>query len=153
MTKISSSMTFFHKRVFPCLWFGILGVFLVLEIVALAADDNPLPGPFVVVPLVMGVFGYGLMRALCFDLVDEVWDCGDSLLVRNGAVEEEIPLKDFSNLSFSPLINPPRAVMRLRRDSAFGREIAFCAPVVWIPFKTPQIIYDLIDRIDAARAA
>ena len=36
----------------------------------------------------MMAFGFFIMKKLVFDLVDEVWDDGDTLLVKNRGQEE-----------------------------------------------------------------
>jgi hypothetical protein len=47
--------------------------------------------------------------------------------------------------------SPPRIVLSLRRPSVFGDQVAFCAPIRFVPFATSPIIDDLIERIDVAR--
>ena len=47
----------------------------------------------------MLVLGYFMFRRLVFDLVDEVWDDGNALVVRNGSQEERIALTDIKNVS------------------------------------------------------
>jgi len=39
----------------------------------------------------------------------------------------------------------------LRRPSIFGSQVAFCAPIRFVPFSTSPIVDELIQRIDAAR--
>jgi len=99
----------------------------------------------------MMVVGYVMMKRLIFDLVDEVWDDGDSLIVKNRGEEERIALADIKNVNYSPFLHPPRVVLSLRRNTAFGDQIAFCAPVRFVPFSSSPVINDLINRIDAAR--
>jgi hypothetical protein len=147
MKCISSRMTFWYKRVFPVLWFGILAVILATGLLT----SNTPPPPFFIMPAVMAVFGYFLMRKLVFDLVDEVWDAGDALVVRNKGQEERIAFADIINVSYSGFSNPPRATLLLRRPSAFGEKITFCAPARWVPFASSPVIDDLIRRVDAAR--
>jgi hypothetical protein len=109
------------------------------------------PFPFFVIPLVMMAFGFFIMKKLVFDLVDEVWDDGDTLLVKNRGQEERIVLSDIKNVNYSPYVNPPRVTLSLRRPTIFGEQISFGAPVRLIPFTTSPAIDGLIDRIDAAR--
>ncbi len=58
--------------------------------------------PFLIVPPIMIIFGFFIMKKLVFDLVDEVWEDGDSLLVKNRGREEHIALHDIKNVSYSP---------------------------------------------------
>jgi hypothetical protein len=103
------------------------------------------------VPLAMIGFGYFLMKKLVFDLVDEVWDDGDALVVKNGGQDERIALADIKNVNYSPIVNPPRVTLSLRRQTAFGDQITFCAPVRFIPLTSSPVITALIDRVDQAR--
>ena len=101
----------------------------------------------------MIVLGYSIMRKLVFDLVDEVWDDGDALIVKNGVQPQRIALSEIKNVSYSPYMNPPRVTLSSRHPTVFGDKITFGAPVRVIPFSTSPIIDDLIERTDAARRA
>jgi len=151
MRRISSRTTFFNKRVFPAIWFGFLALFIAIPLFFGTQGKSALSFPFLIVPLIMAVFGFFFMKKLVFDLVDEVWDNGDSLLVKNGGQEQRIALSDIKNVSYSPYINPPRVTLSLRHPSVFGDRITFGAPIRFVPFSTSPVIDDLIDRIDAAR--
>ena len=93
------------------------------------------------------------MKKLVFDLVDEVWDDGDALVVKNRGQEQRIAFSDIKNVNYSPFVNPPRVTLSLRRPTIFGEQITFCAPVRLVPFSTSPVINDLIERVDRARAA
>lgn len=151
MRRISSKGTFFNKRIFPALWFGFLILFVGVSFFG-AHQRHALPSvPALIMPAIMAVFGVLLMKKLVFDLVDEVWDDGDALIVKNGGQEQKIALGEIKNVSYSPFVNPPRVTLALRRPSVFGDQITFAAPVRFVPFSTSPIINDLIDRIDRAR--
>jgi hypothetical protein len=151
MTLISSKWTFFYKFVFPIFWFGAMILFLVISLLVPARSGQTPPFPFLIVPIIMVGFGYFLMKKLVFDLVDEVSEDGDALVVKKGGQEERILLSDIKNVNYSVMTSPPRVVLSLRRPTVFGDQIAFCAPVRFIPFATSPIIDDLINRIDQAR--
>ena len=153
MRRISSRMTFFYKRIFPIIWFGFLVLFMAAPFVAplMGGKSSGSPLAFLVVPAIMIVVGYGIMRKLVFDLVDEVSDAGDVLVIRNGHLEERVPLSDIINVSYSPFVNPPRVTLSLRNPSMFGDRVSFCAPTSLVPLRASPIIDDLIKRIDAAR--
>ena len=144
-------MTFFNKRVFPALWFGFLILFIAAPLVAGGSRNATPPLPFFIGPVVMIIFGYFIMKKLVFDLVDEVWDNGDSLVIKNRGEEQRVALSDIKNVSYSPFINPPRVTLSLRRSTVFGDEIAFNPPTRIVPFSRSPVINDLIDRIDLAR--
>lgn len=151
MPRLSSSMTFFYKRIFPIIWFGFLLIFFAVSLLGGARSAAFPPAPFLIMPVVMMVFGYLIMKKLVFDLVDEVLDAGDALLVRNGSQHEQVPLSDIMNVSYSQFVNPPRVTLSLRNPGTFGSKISFCAPVRLMPFSTSPAIDKLIERIDAAR--
>jgi hypothetical protein len=146
-------MTFFYKRIFPIIWFGFLAVFMAAPFVApmIGGSVSGSPLAFLVVPAIMIVVGYIIMKKLVFDLVDEVLDAGDMLVIRNGHLEDRVALSDIMNVSYSPFVNPPRVTLLLRNPSMFGDRVSFCSPVSFMRFSTSPIIDELITRIDAAR--
>jgi len=91
------------------------------------------------------------MKKLVFGLANEVLDAGDALIVRSGGQEERISLSDIKNVSYSRYMNPPQVTLSLRRETVFGDTIAFCAPLTVVPFRSSQVIEDLINRADSAR--
>ena len=109
--------------------------------------------PSFIAPLLMAGFGYFIMKTIVFDLVDEVWDCGDSLVVKDKGREQRIALSDCMNVSYSSFSGPPRITLMLRNTSEFGTEISFVPPIRMFPYSTSPIAKDLIARIDAARSA
>jgi hypothetical protein len=151
MRRISSSATFFYKRMFPVLFFGLVLLFIAFGINAGLKSEQLLPLPLLIVPVLAAAFIYYVMKKLIFDLVDEVLDAGDALIVRNRGQEDRIALSDIMNVNYAPLVSPPRVTLSLRRTSAFGTEVTFCAPLRFVPFATSPVIDELIRRIDAAR--
>jgi len=110
--RISSRVTFLYKRVFPIVSLGFFVVFLTLPVAV--GDASP---EFIIVPLAILVVGSIIIKKFAFDLVDEVWDAGDALIVRNRNQEDRIPLSSIVNVSYSPWINPPRVTLTLRAPS------------------------------------
>jgi len=151
MRRISSRTTFFYKRIFPAFWFGFLILLIAIPLFFGGAQNGPPPFPFLIVPLIMMGFGYFVMKKLVFDLVDEVWDDGATLLIRNGGQEQRVAFRDIKNVSYSTVINPPRVTLSVRQPTTFGDQIAFVAPVRFVPFTTSPVINDLIERVDHAR--
>ena len=152
MVKISSSSTYFNKRVFPTIWFGFLALFLggalVVGIGRKPVDELLL---FILIPLIMAVLGYVFFKSILFDLVDEVWDAGNELIVKNRGREERIALADILNVNYNGWMNPPRITLSLRHPTMFGSEISFVPPFRFFHFSMPAIGRDLILRIDAAK--
>ena len=148
----SSKTTFFYKRIFPIIFFGVV-VMLVLVGLFRVLDSYPiLYLPFVIVPVLMGIFVYQYMKSFSFNLVDEVLDLGDALLVRSGGREERIALADIANVNYYPYGSPPQVTLSLRRPSVFGDTIVFCGPTRFMPLSLSNpSIEKLVHRIDAAR--
>lgn len=151
MRLMSSKMTFFYKRIFPVIWFGFLAAFFVIGLAKGSATDPMSNLPSLIVPVVMAIIGYQIMKKMSFNLVDQVFDLGDALLVRNGGQEERIALADIKNVNFFPYMSPPQVTLSLRRPSVFGDTIVFCAPARIMPLSPSPTIEKLVDRIDAAR--
>ena len=147
MQRISSRMTFYYKRVFPFVMLGFVTIFIA---VTLFADKGP-PLPALLLPIAFVVIGYFVMKKLVFDLVDEAWDAGDALIIRNKGQEDHIPLSAIMNVNYSPLVNPPRVTLTLRTPSIFGDTVTFAAPVRFVPFASSPVINELIRRVDDAR--
>jgi hypothetical protein len=152
MRRISSRWTFFYKRVFPIFWCGILILVVAVPVFKAGQSGNYPPlVPFLIAPIIMLFVGLSFMKKFVFDLVDEVWDDGDTLLVKNRDQEERIKLADIKNVSSSQLSSPPRITLSLRRPSLFGDQVTFCGPLRLLPFASNPVIDDLVDRIDRAR--
>jgi hypothetical protein len=108
MRRMSSKWTFFYKRVFPVVWFGFLALFLGISLFVVPRSSQAATLPFLIMPIVMMVLGYFIMTKFVFDLVDEVWDDGDVLVVKNRDQTERIALADIKNVNYAAMINPPR---------------------------------------------
>ena len=150
LAKKISRNVFFYKTVFPLIWFGFLAVFVATSLLA------PAKGPpfFVFLPvLVMGPLGFLIFRKLVGDLVDEVWDCGDHLVVKLGNQQESVPFANIMNVNATLFVNPPRITLRLISPGRFGSEVAFLAPrpPILNPFARSALADELIERAHAAR--
>jgi hypothetical protein len=153
LKRISSKRTIFYKRVFPVLWFGFIAFFLVVNVLT-RQRTHAAAIPILIVPVVMVIVGYTLFRRLVFDLVAEVWDDGDTLVVRNAGVEERVPLRNIINIGYSSLTNPERVTLTLRDPGPLGKEITFMPlprPFSFQWLSRNPIIDELIERVDQAR--
>jgi hypothetical protein len=62
MSRISSmKATFFYKRIFPFLWFGGLLLIIAFGLLSPSRGSQASNIPFLIVPALMGVFGYRFM--------------------------------------------------------------------------------------------
>ena len=151
MKQISSKWTFYHKRIFPVFWFGFLGLFILIGFFSGDPAQKPM---FLLIPVVMALVGFFLVKKLTWDLVDEVFDCGDTLLIKNRGQETLVPLSNIMNVSVSSYVNPPRITLKLISPVSLGDEIAF-SPVTGLrlnPFSKNQVAEDLIVRVHRAKS-
>jgi hypothetical protein len=94
-------------------------------------------------------------RLAAFDLVDEVADCGDHVLVKNGS---QIDRVEWSNMAYIREDSgggfPPRITIRLVRPGKFGREIAFLprGESTLNPFAQSRTASELRHRLQEARS-
>jgi hypothetical protein len=146
-------MTYYHKRIFPLFWFGFLGLFILVGIYSETLKGKISPVPLFIIPIIMAVFGYFLFKKIIFDLVDEVYDGGDFLLIKNKQREDRIKFSNIRNVSYTTFMNPQRITISLRESSAFGKEVSF-SPQLRLTlnfFQKDPLIEDLINRVENAR--
>lgn len=146
MTRISSKSTYFQKRIVPVVWFGLLLAF------ASVAMGLRLP-VLLIGALVMGVVGFFVMKKRVWDLADEVYDCGDSLLVRYRGVEERILMTAIESVNASTTVNPRRVVLQLNPAGPWGAQIAFIpmSALRLNHFANNPIAQDLAARVRGAK--
>jgi hypothetical protein len=147
MKKISGS-TFYFKKIFPTVWFGFLAFFFVVSFTSGAAGASVM---FLVVPVIMAVFGYFFFQKMAWDLADEVYDYGDFLEFRRGQKTQRVSLNEIINIDYSHRSSPERVVIHARQAGAIGKELAFCPPLRFHLFSKSPLINELIERVDAAR--
>jgi hypothetical protein len=143
MRKLSTSLTFINKHVFPVLWFGILGLVEIVAVVGILIQNAPIASA--IVPLAMMLFGYEIMKWLIFDLMDEVYLDGGTMIVRNSGDEDRFPVTNILNVSSTLMTNPERITLTLREPCRFGREITFSPLATWWPFRRNPIAAELIE--------
>ena len=151
MVRISSRSTIFYKRVVPILWFGS-GALIATYAIYAGIEQSKI-GKFIPTFIVLAgmlVVGYGVMRTLTLGLVDEVWDCGDSIVIRDKEVQVTIALCDCLNVSYSMWRNPPHVTLLLRHETALGTKIDFLPTCPSLYSSMSPLIKDLIVRIDKA---
>jgi hypothetical protein len=150
MQRISSRSTVFTKRIVPFLLFAIFAAGLVP---AMLVGQHGLDPTAVIVPVAIAAFAFFIMRMTLFKLVDEVWDGGDFLLIRNKGEEDRVPFENIMNLSYTMLGNSRRATLKLRTPCRFGSEVSFlpAAPPWSFTFYKNPLLEKLIERIDEKR--
>ena len=158
MRRLSSSSTYFYRRIFPVLWVGFLLVFLAFALWGRLHPGvfagTPPDAMFLLMPLLMAGMGYLIFRKLVFDLVDEVGLDGDWLVVKNRDEQCRIALADVMNVNATSMTNPRRVTVMLRTESRFGRSFSFvpAGPRGFLSaFRPDPIATELIERVDALR--
>ncbi len=149
MRLLSSSGTFFYKRIFPAIWFGFIGMFFFGALIGCIKEGDGFG--FLLFPLGMAAFGFVIMKVFVWDLVDEVWDDGDSLVVKNGGFEARIDLLNIININHSSFTNPPSVTLTLRTPCELGEVVKFSPPKRFLGFRAHPLVAELIQRIDQKR--
>lgn len=142
--KISSRATFWNRRVFPVLWFGFLALWSCAA--GYGVFHKGVPIFVLLVPAVMAVFGFLMMRWLVFPLADEVFLDGDEVIVRKGGREIRFPVRQIINVDSSVMTRPERITLLLREPCEWGREIVFTPTFHFRWFTRHPIAGELIAR-------
>ena len=147
MKKISGPL--FLKKLIPRFFFGILAFMYVQFLISGATSWV---GLLIVSSIFVGmtVFAYILQKAIFRDLVDEVYDDGESLLLRKDGIDRRVMLKDICYIYYPVFSSPQRVFLQIRSDLRKGKELAFLAPPSWNPFYRSRDINDLKKRIESA---
>jgi len=156
MKKPISDSTFFDKKVFPTLLFSFL-TFIVVA-VQLASEEN---GPSTVglittvCAFAMAFFGYVVMQELYVELIDEVYDEGDSLLFKNSGKEVRVCLRDIHSISSETTSTSTRrkVTLLLSQQTDLGSKLTFYVRDNLLPSgqKVVVDIDELHNRIEQAR--
>ncbi len=152
MHRVSAS-SFFTRRLFPWLWLA-LAALLLLTLLEGPANTNL---PLLLGPAVLIFLGVAYARKLTRELADEVYDCGDRLLVRRGQQEEYVAFSNIINVSFTRALHPARITLQLAQPGLFGAEIVFQPRVPFFKvelfraFKPDPLVAKLLARVHEAR--
>jgi hypothetical protein len=150
MKRISNPFTFALKML-PFVICGLSAFIVVLLLVNGALQKPPM---FVIFPCVIAVGGYYAFKAYIRDLMDEVYDCGDYILVKRRGEEDTVLLSNINYVYFSTDRRGAqrRIHLRLDRPGKFGTEISFAPPPnIFFPRRN-GIAEDLVARADKARS-
>jgi hypothetical protein len=139
----------FNKALFAILWSGMLGY----------AAIRYLPDQFgtlswmMLAPIgVLGCIGALSMKHL-WRIVDAVYDCGDTLIVRRAGREDTISLSNIRNVVWHGNSRLRFITLQLESASRFGAEIMFVPSTpLYLDLHTEHpIAVDLARRATAAR--
>lgn len=146
--RLSSRTTYIEKRIMPFLLSGFLFLWLGFFLIA-----GKLRGPGILIiigPVTISAIFYFVLKIRVFNLIDEVYDEGSTLLFKDSRAQVRINFSDIKNIN-STYFDYSRVIVSLRNESELGSELRF-KPRGGIPFKKCEHIETLIDRIDKAKA-
>lgn len=124
MVRISSKETFFMKRVFPAIFFGIIALIIALSVRAMIIKGTVPYKELILMPILTVFFWY-LIKIICLDVVDEVWDDGDQLRVKVKKKFINIQFENVDNISTVPYSSPRKVRLSLKAPVDIGNEITF----------------------------
>jgi hypothetical protein len=150
MKRISNPFTFALKMS-PFLFFGLSAFIVVLVLRNGALQKAPM---FLVFPFAIAFFGYYAWKANIRDLMDEVYDCGDYLLVKRSGQQDTVLISNINYVYFSTDRRGAQRRIHLRLDTPgkFGTELSFAPPPNLFFPRRSEIAEDLIARSDKARS-
>jgi uncharacterized membrane protein YobD (UPF0266 family) len=133
-------------------FFGLLGLLFLSLLMSGAYELSPL---LLVGVGIMAVYGVCSLRMSRGDCVDDVFDCGDHLLVKKSGLEDTVPFSNIVKVNFSknPQNISAQITLRLASPGKFGTEISFAPPPkIYLGFPPRnEIAEDLFARAEKAR--
>jgi hypothetical protein len=151
MKRISTEFTV-HLKWAPFIFWPVLVVVFLLLIANGAYDLAPSLLVGMGIAALFGVVNHYHTKAIRRNLVDAVFDCGNSLLLRRGREEETVPFSNIANVNF--MTEPARITLQLSTPGKFGGEVAFIPPpqLYFGPIPENEIANDLTARAVKARS-
>jgi hypothetical protein len=151
MRRISAPYTSSIK-IGPYVFFGLLFWLFAMLLMVGAYETSPI---LLVMVGMMAVYGVCSIYSSRRDCADEVFDCGDHLLVRKSGEEYTVPFSNIINVNFSknPQNISAQITLKLASPGKFGTEISFAPPPkIYLGFPPrSEIAEDLLIRAEKAR--
>ncbi|MGO1071510.1 hypothetical protein [Lysobacter sp. CA199] len=147
MRRISSSISHHFKRTLPVLTVGAFSAGLVAML-----SQRPIPVEAAVVFAIALVASASYYCWFMRGVLDEVFDDGDRLLVRNRGVEDTVLLRDVVGVKAQRIRTLVRLTLALAVPGKFGDKIVFLVRDTFLdvlPYGPPPLIKDLENRIAA----
>lgn len=151
MTRISSPLTIITKRVIPLMILTLIAITL-FELGKEFTNKNTVSPDAILQVVAFCLFGVLFLYTSVFPFVDEVWENGDELIVKNKGTEEHIKFSEIININCSDGICGARVTVRLRRSSTSEQEVSFYSKRKLLEFRGNSVVNNLIDKIDASRS-
>ena len=125
MKKISCRTTFYQKKLFPLVFIG----FGIYAMIVGGTGESGHPFFILLFLLIITLIIFAHIQFKVFFLMDEVFDDGDSLLLRNSGKEVRIPLQEIENICYPKKNNYysrlEQVELTLKHPTEFGTEIYF----------------------------
>jgi hypothetical protein len=145
--QISSQSTFGQKYAAPTFAVIVAALLALVTFVTGLQEGFRAIIPHLFAVLFFSGIAYLLVITQMQKIVDEVYDDGDALVVRNGDHKERILFSDISNVEWWP-DTIQRVTVTLRKPCVFGNRIVFLAPYRIWPYAAHPDVKDLIGRIN-----
>ena len=106
------------------------------------------------VPPALALITYLYMRRFSFALADEVYDTGNTLVIRNKGREMNVPVCRLISAKYSCIADPPRITLIFRLSALAEARVEFIPALVprMFVFRAPPLAADLSARIAAEEA-
>ena len=128
--RLSSLLTiWWYKRV--GLWCLALAAVLSSAFLVLLVWRGQIAAVWLLAPVILVALGLFYLQRFVFVLADEVFDDGDTLLVRRGNITSRLPLRDIAAVDYSVVFDPPRITLRTAEGKRF----------VFMPFFHPRMCF------------
>jgi len=150
MTKISGA-TFFYKKLFPTFVFGFFIFCITLTIVHDGITSDNSVGLAAIVAMMVYVFFF--FKKLAWDMVDEVFDCGDSLIYRSNGNETRVMLSDIIRIDCAHCHSPERVKIIAHSTTGTEVEFAFCliGRIMLNSRDKNPVVLELMERVEQAK--
>jgi hypothetical protein len=129
MRRISDASTWWHKKAYPLILFGFVGLFALFWIPGII--QQAVPPVVLLVPLAAALLSYVVMRWLIFSLTEDVFLDGDDVVLRDNGKEDRFPFNNVIDVEAPICSRPERITLTVREPCLFGRKIIFLPPRRW----------------------
>lgn len=143
--RLSTSMTFFWKYIFPPVWLGGFGIGTIGAISTLGINGLPF--------LIGLIFGFGLIYYVCIRA--KKVDIDDNFLyISNFRKNIQVPLENVKNVSDNVLLSPRPIFIEFHNITEFGKKIMFIGYTeMFLFFSDHPAVKEIENRIDKIHAS
>ncbi|WP_189433759.1 hypothetical protein [Alishewanella longhuensis] len=146
MNRISTSNPF--HMAFSVFSLGFLFVLTLIFILSGNFEDAPF---LTLIPILMFIFGCIFFKKIIWSAADDVLDYNDHLLIKNGAVEQTIFLKDILSVE-GRLGSPERIIISFRDSRGEVMKVMFHPKTRIFTFSVHPVVLDLNRRLRDAKS-